>query len=159
MKLSLKVGKPLYMRRKDEVPLSRGFRKLKGNETGVTLIETLIALAVLGFVAVTFLSGLATTAKATLITDEQATADSLARSQLEHIKDQDYIDYAVPGHGEYELVEAPDSYSIELSTVPIAPNTGQPLQSGQDDGIQRITVVINHSSKLVLTVVGYKADR
>ena len=55
-------------------------------ESGVTLIETLVALAILAVVAVAFVSGLATASKATIIANEQSTAESLARSQLESIK-------------------------------------------------------------------------
>ncbi len=71
-------------------------KKLGGGESGVTLIETLVALAVLGLIAVVFLSGLATAARATLIADEQATAESLARSEIEYVKSQDYINNPDP---------------------------------------------------------------
>jgi len=133
-------------------------KKLRGNETGVSLIETLVALAVLGLIAVAFLGGLATFARATLIADEQATAESLARTEMEHIKSQEYIDYADPGHEEYGLVVAPVSYSVEITTVPINLDTGQPLLSG-DQGIQKITVTVIRNEKVVLTIEDYKVDR
>ena len=139
--------------------LLRATKKLGGGESGVTLIETLVALAVLGLIAVVFLSGLATAARATLIADEQATAESLARSEIEYVKSQDYINYAEPDPGEYELITSPASYSLEITAEPINPDTGQPLSAGEDDGIQRITVTVNRGSKLLLTVEGYKVDR
>lgn len=135
-------------------------KKLGGDESGVTLIETLVALAVLGLIAVVFLSGLATAARATLIADEQATAESLARSEIEYVKSQQpYINYAEPDPGEYELITPPASYSLEITAEPIDPDTGQPLLAGQDEGIQKITVTVNRGSKLLLTVEGYKVDR
>ena len=139
--------------------LLRVTKKLGGGESGVTLIETLVALAVLGLIAVVFLSGLATAARATLIADEQATAESLARSEIEYVKGQDYINYAEPDPGEYELITSPAPYGMEITVEPIDPDTGQPLPAGQDDGIQRITVTVNRGSKLLLTLEGYKVDR
>jgi len=133
----------------------------KGNgEAGGTLIGTIIALAILGMVAVTFLSGLATASKALLITDERTTAESLVRSQMEYVKSQAYISHAEPDHGDYELITTPDSYSVELASVPIDPYTGQPLASPDEDiGIQQITVTIKHSGESVLTIDDFKVDR
>lgn len=130
-----------------------------GNERGLTLIETLMALAILGIIAVAFLSGLATTSKATFIVDERATAENLARSQMEYAKSQSYINYANPDHGNYGLIATPTGYSVHITVVPIDPDSGQPLPSGQDKGIQKITVTVKHGSKSVLTVEDYKVDR
>ncbi len=65
---------------------------LGGNEAGIGIIETLIALALLGIIAVGFLSGLGTASKAIIIADERTTAESLARSQMEYAKNLTYID-------------------------------------------------------------------
>jgi len=133
----------------------------KGNsEAGGTFIGTIMAVAILGIVAVAFLSGLATASKATFIADERATAESLARSQMEYVKSQDYINYAEPDHGDYGLITTPDGYSVELTAVPIDPDTGEPLASpDQDMGIQKITATIKHNDKSVLTTDDYKVDR
>ncbi len=140
--------------RKIVVALFRIAKKLKGSEAGVTLIETLVALAVLASIAVVFLSGLATAARATLIVDERATAESIARSAVEDVKNQSYIDY-----GEHETITAQDAYSIELTATPIDPDTGLPLAAGEDLGIQKITVAVSHGDKSVLTVEDYKVNR
>ena len=135
-------------------------RKFRGNEAGLLLIEALIATAVLGLIAVAFLTGLATIAKATSIADEQATAESLTRIQMEYIKSQDYIDYSDPGHGEYEVAAAPANYSVEVAAIPVAPDTGQPLPSGEDNGMQKIIATVRRGGdKLVLMVEDYKVDR
>ena len=57
---------------------SRKLARFASCESGVTLLETLVALAVLAAIAVGFLSGLATTSKAAIVSDEQSTAKSLA---------------------------------------------------------------------------------
>ncbi|MFH1002889.1 MAG: hypothetical protein V1780_01955, partial [Chloroflexota bacterium] len=55
------------------------------------MMETAVALAVLGITAVTFLSGLATTSRATIIADEKTTAISLAQTQMEWAKKPPYV--------------------------------------------------------------------
>jgi len=59
-------------------------------ESGVTFLETIVALAILSAITVTFLTGLATASKAAFITDEQTTAESLAQSQMEWVKNTSY---------------------------------------------------------------------
>ncbi len=136
-------------------PCFRVVGRLKGSETGVTLIETLVALALIGIISVAFLSGLATAAKATFIADERATAESLVRSQIEYVQSQGYIDYDEPDHEEYAEVETPDNsnYDVEIDAIPIDPETGQA------QGIQKITVTVKRDGESVLTVDAYKVDR
>ena len=130
-------------------PCFRVVGRLKGSETGVTLIETLVALALIGIISVAFLSGLATAAKATFIADERATAESLARSQIEYVKNQDYINYDEPDHEEYKLITPLGSnYSIDPPTI-----------TSIDVGIQKIRVTVKRGDKTVLTVDAYKVDR
>ena len=93
-------------------------------ERGVGLIEVLIALAILGLVAAAFLSGLATATKAVFIADERTTAESLARSQMEYVKNQGYKDADIfnpydpgppPTGGEVtydKITGIPDGYTI-----------------------------------------------
>ena len=56
-------------------------KRFKGKEKGITTIEVLLAMVILGVVAVTFLGSVGTGTQATVITREQATAESLIRSQ------------------------------------------------------------------------------
>ncbi len=135
------------------------------NEKGFTLIEVMIAIALLGIIAVAFLGALATASRALVIADERTTAESLARSQMEYVKNQGYIDYSADPHGVYDKITTTTDYSIDSTAVPFDPVTGQPYsQVGgifvQDDGIQKITVTVSHLSKPdVITLEGYKTDR
>ena len=122
------------------------------SEGGVGLIEMLVALAILGAVAVAFLSGLATTSKADIIDDEQATAESLARSQMEWIRDVDYI-YEATGYSPATLPEDILDY-INYSVIVAA----EPLHD-PDDGIQKITVTVKRVDKEVVTLEDYKIDK
>ncbi len=131
--------------------IARMLRIFALSESGVTLIETLIALALLGIIAVTFLSGLATTSKAAFTTDERATAESLARSQMEWVKNVDYVYSAT----EYSPAPVPGGKDyINYSAIIVA----QPLHN-PDDGIQKITITVERSDKVVITLDGYKVDR
>lgn len=116
------------------------------NEAGVSLIETLIALALLGLIGVAFLSGLITVSKATILADERATAESLARSVMEDVKAAPYADsYSAQ-------VPSGADYSDYLPTIGV-----EPLYDADD--IQKITVTVKHDGESVLVVEGYKVER
>ncbi len=55
------------------------------SELGYSLMETLVALAIMGIVAAIFLGGLATTTKANIVTDKKATAESLVFGETEYV--------------------------------------------------------------------------
>lgn len=130
---------------------------------GFALIEILVALALMGITAVGLLSGLATTFRAGTISQERVVAESLAKSQWEYIRAQDYIptaDYD-PDDPEkrYQLIAIPDELVVKDYTVEI----GTPATIiGPDDGefeLQSITVVINCDSKQLLTISDYRVGR
>lgn len=120
-------------------------------ESGATLIETVVVLAVLGTIAVCFLSGLVTSSKATFTIDEQATAESLAQSQIELVKCASYS-YNATG---YALAPIPSNkdyinYSVNITAAPL---------NSPDDGIQKIIVTVTRSGERVITLESYKVDR
>jgi prepilin-type N-terminal cleavage/methylation domain-containing protein len=114
------------------------------SEKGLSLIETIVALALMGIIAVTFLVALATTSNTRAITDERASAEILAESQMENIKKQGYaLSYdAVPIPDEY------DSYSAEIL-----------VDTMRNSHIQKITVTITHKNHEVTTLESYKVNR
>ena len=126
------------------------------NERGFSLIEVIIALALLGIIAVAFLTALSTASKALFIADERTTAESLARSQMEYVKNQVYDDINNPP--EYTLVsDISEGYDIDISAERLDPNNDG---IENDDGIQKITVTISHHDKPEVVILeGYKVDR
>ena len=118
-------------------------------ELGISLVETLVALAVLATVAVIFLTGLLITTRAAAETDEQSTAESIARSQTEWVQSSNY---SVTGYTSATLPAISDylNYSVNIS----ARSLHMP-----DNGIQEITVVVSHSGKQVVTLESYKTNR
>ena len=125
------------------------------SEKGFSLIETVVALAIVAIVAVSFLSGLATSARATIVADEQTTASSLARSQMEDIKDQTYDGTNNPPV--YSLISSvPSSYTVDIDADRLDPE-GDGFDD--DDGIQKVVVTVERGGRTILTLEDYKVDR
>jgi prepilin-type N-terminal cleavage/methylation domain-containing protein len=127
-------------------------------EKGFSLIEVMLAIALLGIIAVAFLGALATGSKAIIIADERATAESLARSQMEYVKNQPYI----LGATEYDIdpnLTLPDGYAVEIMAEPIDPVTGEALVNPSDDkGIQKITITVEHLGRPIITSGNYTLE-
>ena len=153
--------------------------KFRGNSKGVGLIEAIIALAILGIVAVAFLGGLSTALHATFIADERSTAQSLAQSQMEYVKNQEYKPADPNSEVTYnKTAQIPQGYYIMsihrdgsiaddvngVIGIPWNPDSGVP--SDDDNGIQKVTVIIYHpydaahpDVNRVLTLEDYKVNR
>lgn len=144
------------------------FRLVK-NERGFTLIEVMLAIALMGIIGIAFLGGLATASRALFLADERATAESLARSQMEYIKKQDYDsnwNYVVStsqrsssDEPSWWATSPPPYLSVDYIDYSASINA-TPIEAG----IQRIRVIIYHRGDPIITagdytLEGYKVDR
>ena len=144
------------------------------NERGFGLIEVIIALALLGLISVAFLGALSTASRAILISDERTTAESIARSQMEHVKNQGYKEVVISGgEATYDKIDASDGYfiwSVNRNSETVEDIIGVPWDSqltpppeGQavanDVGLQRIKLVVKHGTKGVIILEDYKVER
>ena len=135
--------------------------RLMRGQKGQSLIEVLIALAILGIVAVTFLIALTTSSTAVIIADERTTAESLARSELEYVKNSPYNPSDTPTYSIDPTINI-TGYSLEITAMPLDPVTYS--EATVDTGLQKITVRVYHSDTpnpddLVLTTSNYKVRR
>ena len=166
------------LRKMKKIKLSNKVTKaLRGSSKGVTLIELLIALALFGIIAIAFAGGLNTASRAVLTADVRTNAESLARTQMESIKSQEYNDELVDGEATYDKIppnKIPNGYDIcsvgiddgdpencsndeDIIAVPWDSEENEP--ANEDNGLQRVKLVIKHDGRIVTTLVGYKVDR
>ena len=114
------------------------------SETGTSLIEAVVALALLGIIGLVFLSALATSSSSRMIADEHASAIILAESQMETVKKQTYA-------LSYDPVSIPAEYPGYTAVIDI-----DNLRNGN---IQKITVTIRHNDQDIETLESYKVSR
>jgi prepilin-type N-terminal cleavage/methylation domain-containing protein len=142
------------------------------DEKGFSLLEVTLALALIGIIAIAFLLALAGASRAISIADEQATAQSLIRTEMEYIKGEDFANLPTT---------TPWSYELPLGNPPWDENHGLPTgyedagyslmvtgdaidingDNTTDAGILKITIQVYHRDKPepIVTVEDYKVER
>ncbi len=129
-------------------------------ETGIGLVESLAAVAILGTAGVAFVLSLSTGAIAVRESDQETTAQSLARAQLEYVKNYPYHPAPTTYPSAYTYNETynpnpitlPEGYavSVVVSAIP---------QAGGDSDVQKITVSVSRDGAGILTIADYKVKR
>jgi type II secretory pathway pseudopilin PulG len=112
-------------------------------EKGSSLVEVIVALALLGIISVLFLGGVANSSTARVTADERASAKILAESLIDSVKKMDY--------GPSYNTTIPDEFSTYSANLMV--------ESMANDNIQKLTVTIIHLDREVLTLEDYKVNR
>ncbi len=121
-------------------------------QQGFTLIETMVAMAIMGTFVAALLACLVTVTMATPITDERNTAHYLAEKQMEYIHALPY-----PVTATLPETDIPAGYVIGIDvTQPLSP---EDAELSYDDNLQKITVTIDHQGKTVVTLESYRVAR
>ena len=134
-------------------------------EWGATLVEVVIAIAILGIVGVAIFGALSGSSKAVITSDERTTAESLARAEMEYIVSHDYVgapwSYRIPGTPpswdlSHTLTGYP-GYSIDVSAAALSDN------GTVRSGIEKIMVTVSRSGRPILTsanstLEGYRTE-
>jgi type II secretory pathway pseudopilin PulG len=115
-------------------------------EKGVTLVESLVAIGILGGGVMTLILAMSGGALAIQENDQQAVAQSLARTQIEYIKNYPFDKNATT----YPSVSTPEGYGISVEVT-------EPTDC--DNNIQKITATITRGGAVILTAEDYKVDR
>ena len=156
-----------------EIRLNSQVRKaLRGHSRGFTLIEVVIAIALMGLIGAAVLSALSTASLALIIADQRATAESIARSQMEYVKDNIKTPYdgnLTAPHPQYlskapSILPLPPGYGVNTTAVRL--DLDQPVNPNDDDGLQQITVTVtyytvrgdNRMREQTYTLVDYKRN-
>ena len=114
------------------------------SEKGNTLVEAVVALALIGIIGVCFLSAVATSSSSRIIADELTSGRILAESQMEEIRKRSYA-------LTYDPAPIPDEYAGYSALIDV-----DPFRNGS---IQKITVTITHHGKEVASLESYKVNR
>jgi prepilin-type N-terminal cleavage/methylation domain-containing protein len=127
-------------------------------ETGFSLAEILVTVAIVGITFTAILGGLMTSIKASALQRTEATADSLARSAAEWVKDSVHNGYQpCPASYSTSGLTVPGGYSVTITqveywtgTTPVAGTPYSPVFQttcpGTDHGLERITIVATSSN-------------
>jgi prepilin-type N-terminal cleavage/methylation domain-containing protein len=139
--------------------LNRRARKaFRGSSRGFTLIEVVIAMLLLGMIGVAILGSLSYASTILITVDRRATAESLAKTQMEYVKSQNYSSAPYGGIANYTKITDTPGY-----TICSVNRAGQPVNCGSSDlvigipwasgnnnatnndtGLQKITVIIKY---------------
>jgi prepilin-type N-terminal cleavage/methylation domain-containing protein len=113
---------------------------IKGQK-GMTLLETMLALAIMGIISASFLTGLATTSTARVTNDERSSGKILAESIMETIKKEPYTP------------------SYDVPVPPAFAGYGASIDIVENNNLQDITITIIHRNRAILTLESYKVNR
>ncbi len=114
------------------------------NEAGLSLVEVIIVIALVGVIIAAFAGALSQGILGSSRVDERATAANLARSQIEDIKAQPYIEPP-----EYTVISAPAGYSITIDGSIETPGFLEVI---------RVTVSKDEDEETLLEVTAYKVN-
>jgi prepilin-type N-terminal cleavage/methylation domain-containing protein len=127
--------------------MKRLFNRLK-ESNGFTLVEVLVAMALLGIIGVGFLSALGGASRALLMTDVKQTARNIAEMQMEQIKSQGWQLAYGPVTDDPDVAAQYPGFDIDIEA--------DEFPRPPDSNLQRITISVLHSGKEVYTVTSYK---
>jgi len=113
------------------------------SERGISLVEAVVAVAILGGGVLTMILSVSGGALAVQENDHEVVAQSLARTQMEYIKNAGYAP-------SYATVSAPAGYNIAVGIGAVP---------GGNANIQKITVSVTLDGAVIMTVVDYKVNR
>lgn len=127
------------------------------DQKGVALVEELVTIAIIGIGVVILVAMITTGVLGARQIDDKVSAEVLARSQLELIKDAAY--QADPISSPYPAVAALPGYAVTLD-IDYWHAGNANFQSGlRNDGLQRITVSVSSGGSTLFQLSDYKVDR
>ena len=135
---------------------NKGFRILN-DEEGTTLVEELVTVAIIGIGIVILVAMITTGVVGVRQVDDRVLAESLARSQLEIIKDAAY--QADPVSVPYPAVAPIPNYSVAVGIEYWNASSSTFVSAVRNDGLQKITVTVSSAGTPLVQTAEYKVDR
>ncbi len=127
------------------------------DEGGTTLVEELVTVAIIGIGIVVLVAMITTGVIGVRQVDDKVLAESLARSQLEIIKDSAY--QTDPVSVPYPAVAPIASYSVAVGIEYWNASSSTFGSAVWDDGLQKITVTVSSAGTPLVQTAEYKVDR
>jgi type II secretory pathway pseudopilin PulG len=119
--------------------------KKKKPQIGLSLLEVVISIAVLGILLAGFIPALMNVTGNTISVDDRQTGISIAQSQIEYIKD-------LPFSASYTSNNVSGTYP-SFAVDPITVNSHM---SNRNADLQSITIVVRKQGREVARLTGYK---
>ncbi len=124
-------------------------------QTGFTLLEVLVCVAILGFIGVCVVKGLDTVSRSTRINDEKTVGGNLATEYLESIKGMPYA-ATYPSAG--ASITIPPQYSVAVNIAFSADGTNW-VYTYTGQTLQKISISVSRQGRPVLSTCTLRAQR
>jgi len=126
-------------------------------ESGFTLVEELVTIAIIGLGIIILVTMITTGAIGVRKVDDLVTAESLARSQSELIKNAPYE--SNPNTSPYPTVSPVPEYSVSVTIEYWDASTETFTSTWHNDGMQKILVSVSSDGDTLKQISTYKVDR
>lgn len=119
-------------------------------QRGFTILEMIVAIAIIGVTSVTFLRGFSTASIGTALFDERETGKNMAESLMEYIRTQNYAaNYTLNSTMNSTYSDAYPGYTWNITVNNVM---------ARDGNIQKITVNVGRNNKELFRLQGYKVN-
>jgi type II secretory pathway pseudopilin PulG len=130
----------------------RSGRRAVVEQDGFSVVEELVAMAVVGFGLALLIAMISTGTKGVAATVDRVTAEGLARSQMEAIKADGFA-------SAYATLTPPAGYVIDVAVDYWDTGGSGFVGSDTGSGWQKVTVSVSRGGTPILDLQGYKVNR
>jgi len=118
-----------------------------------SLIESIIAIGILGFIGLVILSAIDTNTKTSGTLDEQVTAINVATACIEQLRTAEFsVDYS----GISSIITLPSFYNVDF-TIECSTDGVEFGTCSGGETLQRITVIVLHGERPVYSTCTFKS--